>query len=224
MASTVDTTDRGHPISAAVARMRTEIGGVAEQPAWSLGAEETRATVVELTRLAAQVAELELRVVAHAEQIKVGEESGATSTANWLAHQTRLTRREAHARVRLAHSLGAHDAVRADLANGVVLPEQAQVITEALDALPGDLVVAATVELAEKTLLTYAGDHDAKGLRVLGPRSSTWSPPRSARPTPPASSNKKNARPRRPPGSRCRRTATGNAMAGSRSRPCAERC
>ncbi|MEJ7833336.1 MAG: DUF222 domain-containing protein [Nocardioides sp.] len=170
MASTVGTTDRGHPISAAVARMQAEVGSVAEQPAWSLGAEETRATLCELTRLAAQVAELELRVVAHADRVRVGDESGATSTANWWAHTTKITRREAHHKVRLAHSLEDHEALRTDLANGMVLPEQAQVIAEALDALPGELVDAATLELAEKTLLTYAADHDAKGLRVLARR------------------------------------------------------
>ncbi|MEJ7831386.1 MAG: DUF222 domain-containing protein [Nocardioides sp.] len=170
MASTVDTTDRGHPISAAVARIEGELAGLVEQPAWSMGVEETRVTLVGLTRLAAQVAELELRVVAHADRVRVGDESGATSTANWWAHTTKMTRREAHQKVRLAHSLEDHEALRTDLANGVVLPEQAQVITEALDALPDDLVNEATLVLAEKTLLTCAGDHDAKALRVLGRR------------------------------------------------------
>ncbi|MEJ7832705.1 MAG: DUF222 domain-containing protein [Nocardioides sp.] len=170
MASTVDTTNRGHPTLALLARFRTELVGLADQSTWSMSDTEVRKAAVEITRLEAQVAELGSRVLADADRRRVGEESGATSTANWLAHRTRLTRREAHARVRLAHSLGAHDAVRADLADGIVLTEQAQVITDALDALPADLVDAATVVLAEKTLLAYAGDHDAKGLRVLGRR------------------------------------------------------
>ncbi|MEJ7833439.1 MAG: DUF222 domain-containing protein [Nocardioides sp.] len=170
MASTADTTDRGHPISAAVARIEGELAGLVEQPAWSMGVEETRSTLCRLTRSVAQLAELELRVAAHADRVQVGDESGATSTANWWAHTTKITRREAHHKVKLAHSLEDHDAVRADLAYGSLLPDQAQVIVDALDALPGDLVDAATLVLAEKTLLTYAADHDAKALRVLGRR------------------------------------------------------
>ncbi|MEJ7832590.1 MAG: DUF222 domain-containing protein [Nocardioides sp.] len=170
MASTADTSDRGHPIVALLARFRAELGDLCDQSTWSMSDAEVRGAAVAVGSLEAQVAELGGRVLVEADRRRVGEESGATSTANWLAHRTRLTRREAHARVRLAHSLGAHDAVRADLADGIVLTEQAQVITDALDALPADLVDAATVVLAEKTLLAYAGDHDAKGLRVLGRR------------------------------------------------------
>lgn len=43
-------------------------------------------------------------------------------------------------------------------------------IVEAVDALPTDLVTAATVEQAEAFLLAEARDHDARALRILGRR------------------------------------------------------
>ena len=49
-----------------------------------MDAAETASTLVELTRLAAQVAELQARVAAHADDLGVGDHVGATSTANWL--------------------------------------------------------------------------------------------------------------------------------------------
>ena len=52
---------------------------------WSMTRSETAATLLELTRLKAQVAELELRVARHAETVEVGLDQGATSTAGWWA-------------------------------------------------------------------------------------------------------------------------------------------
>ena len=57
---------------------------------------ETASTLVELTRLKAQVAELELRVARHAETVEVGLDQGATSTASWWSHTAKVTRAEAH--------------------------------------------------------------------------------------------------------------------------------
>ena len=73
---------------------------------------------MELTRASARLAELELRVAAHAESIEVGEATGATSTANWWAHQTRQTRAETHRKVSLGTALSERDATRIALAAG----------------------------------------------------------------------------------------------------------
>ena len=54
-----------HRVSAAVARMRDAADAVTDASVWSMDAAETRATLVELTRLKTRVAELELRVAAH---------------------------------------------------------------------------------------------------------------------------------------------------------------
>ncbi len=93
-----------------------------ETPAWSMTTVETRGSVTELTRLATRVAELELRVAAHADRSDVGTESGAPSTASWWAHATRQTRLQAHRKSRLAGVLDSHDAVRTAMAEGRVLP------------------------------------------------------------------------------------------------------
>jgi hypothetical protein len=41
MANTADTTDRGHPISVLVSRFEDELKTLRNQPAWSMGPEET---------------------------------------------------------------------------------------------------------------------------------------------------------------------------------------
>ncbi len=83
-----------------------------------MDAADARATLVELTRLKAQVGELKARVAAHADDLQVGEDVGATSTACWLAHQTKQTRPDAHRAVKLGHDLEAHPMTRDALAIG----------------------------------------------------------------------------------------------------------
>ena len=94
------------------------------------------ATIHELDALAAQVSELRARVLSHADRIEVAGRSGATSTANWLAHETRTTRPAAHRVMRLAEGLDGHDLTRTALAEGRVHVEQAEVILRALAELP----------------------------------------------------------------------------------------
>jgi hypothetical protein len=131
---------------------------------------ELGATLVEVTRLAAQVAQLQLRLLAQAERVQVGTEVGATSAANWLAHQTRTTRPAVHRAARLAESLEAHPDVDTALAHAEVTVDQARVIVDAVDDLPTDLVDPEVVAKAEAFLLAEAQHHDAKALRILGRR------------------------------------------------------
>ncbi|WP_435746516.1 DUF222 domain-containing protein [Nocardioides sp. SYSU DS0663] len=156
-----------HPVSRAVARLREELDGLAEVPLFGLGPGETGATLVELTRLAAQVAELELRVAAHAGEVGVEQQTGATSTASWWAHATKQDRRAAAGRVRLAEALGRFPLVREALAAGGVNAEQARVITTALDALPEGLEPDLYAK-AERHLVAEAAHHDPSALRVIG--------------------------------------------------------
>jgi hypothetical protein len=65
------------------------LGLVAGTPVWSMNPAETGGALVAVTQLAAQVARLQMRLLAHAERVEVGAEVGATSAANWLAHQTK---------------------------------------------------------------------------------------------------------------------------------------
>ena len=141
MTGTADTTARGHPIRVGLSRIAEELKTLRDAPAWSMNAAETRAALVELTRLEAGLAELQLRVAGHARTVQVEADSGATSTANWWAHATKQTRVAAHRKTRLAAALGTEvfEPVRVALAEGRVLVDQAQVITAAIEALPADL-------------------------------------------------------------------------------------
>ncbi|WP_258562845.1 MULTISPECIES: HNH endonuclease signature motif containing protein [Nocardioides] len=130
-----------------------------------MDAAETAQTLTELSRAKAQIAELEARVAAHADDLHVGQDVAASSAANWLAHQTKQTRAETNRTVRLGHDLEAHQLTRDALAAGRVCVDQARVIVQAVDRIPADVRPR-----AEQHLLAEAQHHDAKALRLLGKR------------------------------------------------------
>ncbi len=134
-----------------------------------MDADETTATLDQLTALTAQVAELQARLLHHAERIEVAGRSGATSTANWLAHQTRTTRPAAHRVMRLAEGLEDHDLTRTALAEGSIHVEQAEVILRAIAELPKELDSELAAQ-AEAHLIAEAAHHDARTLKILGRR------------------------------------------------------
>src|SRR3954451_24687239 len=144
-----------HRVSAAVARMREAADTVTDASVWSMDPAQTKATLGEATRLEAQVAALKLRVAAHADDLKGGEDEGASSTATWWAHTTRQVRPTATGQVRLAHALTTREHVRAALAAGELRVEQARAIIHALNKLPADLD-AELVEKAEQHLVAQA--------------------------------------------------------------------
>ena len=101
-----DQTPLLHPVSRAVASVGAVLDDVAEVALWSMGAEEAADTLTALTRQAARIAELTLRVAVHADTVHVGDEVAASSTANWWAHQTRQDRPATFRLMRLAQALG----------------------------------------------------------------------------------------------------------------------
>ena len=107
-----------HQVATATARMRGIADEVVDASVWSMNTAETASTLLELIRLEAQVVELQARVAMHADEIHVGTETGATSTATWLAHTTRQTRTAAYRTVHLGYDLNTHDLVRDGLAHG----------------------------------------------------------------------------------------------------------
>jgi hypothetical protein len=170
-------TERLHPVARAVAEARSALRGATEVPLFGLRDGELRDLAVEVTRLASTLTAVEGAVLSQAETRDVGAEVGATSMANWLAHETRLTRKEAHRRVRLARDLEQFPVTTAALTAGALQVEQARVVCDAvgqLDKIPADLVADRHLDLvdlkskAEQHLLTEAAHHDAKGLRILG--------------------------------------------------------
>ncbi len=178
-------TERFHPVARAVAEAMTALRGAAGLPMFGLGDAELRDLAVDVTRLASMLTAVDGAVLAQAESRDVAAEVGATSTANWLAHETKLTRREAHRRVRLARDLDDLPTTAGALAAGDVVAEQAREICHAmarLDSIPEDLVADRDLDLAalkahaEEHLLAEAEHHDANELRDPGP-----APPRRGR-------------------------------------------
>ena len=171
MPATATNLDRAHPIGVAAALIDDILKDVRDVPLWSMSPAETRTTMVRLTRLHASLAELEARVAAHGQTVEVEADSGASSTANWWAHATKLTRAGAHRKTKLATALAseAHAPVRIALADGDLLVDQAEVIIAAIDALPAELEPEIVTD-AQCRLIGYAAEHDAKALRILGKR------------------------------------------------------
>src|SRR5690349_19942101 len=128
-----------HRVSTTTAHMRELADVVADASVWSMDPAKTEATLVELTRLAAQVSELHARVAAHADTIHVRGEDGASSAANWLAHQTQATRAASYGAVRLGHDLEQHPVTRAALAAGEIRVEPTRVVIRWVDRLLTDL-------------------------------------------------------------------------------------
>ncbi len=91
------------------------------------------------TRLEAQVAEVKARVAAHADDLHVGQDVGASTAANWLAHTTKLTRPAAYGTVKLGHDLETHPLTRDALAAGEVWLDQARIIIRWVEELPDDV-------------------------------------------------------------------------------------
>ncbi|WP_457202797.1 DUF222 domain-containing protein [Nocardioides sp. HB32] len=148
-----------HRVAATVAQMRDLAGSVTDASVWSMEPAETTATLIALTRLKAQVAELEARVAEHADDEQVDA---------W-AHRTRQTKPAVLGQVKLGQALVTRPHVRDALAAGDLVVEQAKVIVTALDQLPGDLDTA-LVDRAERHLVAAGREHTAPTLRILGKR------------------------------------------------------
>ncbi len=163
----------GHPIVGFASSLSTALDRLADTPTWSMARDEQRAALVELRRQRARLEELELRVLVQADRDRVGSESGSTSTAAWLAHETGATRQSCFADVRLAQRLDEDfPATRRALAAGQVDSARARVVVATVDALDEeyDDLPPGTREAAEAHLLDLAGRFDALMLRRLGKR------------------------------------------------------
>jgi hypothetical protein len=158
-----------HRVTTAIADARSSLASVAGVPVWSMDPTETTSALSEIQSAKAQLAELQARLLVHADRIDLAGQTAAASTATWHAVATVTTRAAAHRLMRTAHGLDTHEPTRTALASGRVNVEQAEVILRALDELPDDLDPE-VVARAEAHLLGLAQVHDAKALRVLGRR------------------------------------------------------
>ncbi len=146
---------------------------VVDGQVWSMTPQEQRETALLLDRVDARLAELRMRVLVGADRSEVGADSGATSTATWLAQATRQTRARCAASVRLATELDeSFLSTRQALAAGQVNLDQARVIVEAVNLLTNeyDDLPSGTPGRAEEHLLQLAAVFDTVTLRRLGKR------------------------------------------------------
>lgn len=109
------------------------------------------------------------RAITEAQSRGFAASQRANDLASWMRDQMQLAPGDARKRIRLAQELGAGPfrAVEAALAQGRIGPEQAEVILQALHALPPEASEAERVN-AEKYLLVYARQMDRFQLRQLG--------------------------------------------------------
>ena len=94
-----------HPLATFVDRLADALDRVTDTPAWSMSPSEQAMTLLALRRQRARLKELELRLLVSADRNEVGTDTGATSTATWLADATGSTRASGFRDVRLAHAL-----------------------------------------------------------------------------------------------------------------------
>ncbi|GGO77661.1 HNH endonuclease signature motif containing protein [Nocardioides deserti] len=162
-----DSRHSAHPVCRVVAKSRKKTRSAAGSQLWTMSDDEIAETLLETTRLRAQVEALELKLAAEADRRAVGDKVGATDTTSWWGHETKQDRPAAKRRMRLAESLDRHASTAAALAHGVISVDHAKVITECVDRLPDDLDDASIPERAEKHLLNEALDCDPKSLAIL---------------------------------------------------------
>ncbi|GAA3666903.1 hypothetical protein GCM10022237_28630 [Nocardioides ginsengisoli] len=156
-----------HPVVGCVSALRDVLAEVADvQPAFMATADK-RWALVQLAQARAQLAELELRVLAASDE--VGDATGARDCASWLAHVTRCDPRAARAERRLAAALERHERLAAGMRSGTVSEEQARVVAAALDDLPAHLGRDAHAA-AEATMVRHCAEFGPRELRLLGRR------------------------------------------------------
>ncbi|MBC7276137.1 MAG: DUF222 domain-containing protein [Nocardioides sp.] len=133
-----------------------------------MATDQKAATLVEIARAKAQLAELELRVMAAADD--VAADSAARDVAAWLHHHTHQRPEALRDDLRLAHALDrTYHRVAAAMRAGKCNLAQAQVIVAALDDLPADLDPEIRAN-AEEALVGHAAEFDPSRLRRLGRR------------------------------------------------------
>ncbi len=166
--ATDEDTATGHPVPAGVRALSASVTALAERPLFALDAATTRDTIVALADLKSRLAAYEYAVLAHADQVQVGADTGCTSTGVWAANATRSPKNVSAAQVRLATALETRwTKVRDALAAGTMNPDQVRVVVNVLEDLPGDLDQK-LLDQAEEALVAYAANFDPQELKQLG--------------------------------------------------------
>lgn len=164
--------ERTNPLHAFSGRALEVVAGLAESPAWAMTPVEQVEALVELSELSARLTELRWRVTAAADRNEIGTKDGSTSTAAWLARQTRETRARCNGDLRgaLLLDMERYAPTRRAFAAGRLCESQAWVILRAIEDLPAGEVTEEQRQTAQKHLIELAAEHDAKQLQVLARR------------------------------------------------------
>ncbi len=147
---------------APIAAINAALDDLAQVDPTYLTVGEKKTRLLALSRVIARAEADRLRVLAVAEDVAV--ETGARSTAHWLADATRDGIGQVRLRERLATRRG--DATTAAMDQGAVNIAQAKEIVDALDALPADLdpEVRAKGEAHLVNEAAHFGPRELKGL------------------------------------------------------------
>ena len=157
-----------HPVLAAVATLESALKDVADVPVDFMRTSDKADALLTLEGIAAQVDELQLRLLSSAED--VADESGARDPAAWLAFRARRDHGEVRRDQRLARTLARRfHVIAAGMRAGTVNRSQADVIVRALAALP-DEVEDDVLRRAEERLVDAAAEFAPRQLRMLGRR------------------------------------------------------
>lgn len=161
--STADDTAPGtHPVSQFVERLNSRLDDLATTPLLSMSAQDRRnglAAIAAIATAEAELAALRLRLMADAGTSGACTETGAASLADWVAVQTRHTRRAARSDLRLALCLERSPVLGEAMAAGHVSTAQARVIDpDLVDTFEGRRLEAEEAQAARKTTFTMAED------------------------------------------------------------------
>ncbi len=171
--------------TAVLAQVRDAVDAVLGVPAWQLPAGDVAALVEGLAVEASRLAAAQLRLLAEAEERRVGTGSGFITTGAWLTARTRCRLREAGSTVALATALTGHLApTAAALAAGAMTQAHAAVVhrvmTKVVAALAPPVVARpgepeldaagreAVLREAQEVLVEHATRLDPDQLAVAG--------------------------------------------------------
>ena len=157
-----------HPVLTCLDVLEEALKDVAGVDPGFMTVADKEATLVRTAEVASRLKELQLRVLAAAEDLAA--ETGQRDQAAWLSHHGRLDRPAARRDQQLAEALAARwHGVAEAMRGGKVHPDQAHVIVRALDRLPDGVPTDVVVE-AERRLVLEAAAFGPRELRALGRR------------------------------------------------------
>jgi hypothetical protein len=156
-----------HPVLTAIAEMHAAFDEIVAVDPMYMAVADKEAAMVGAAKLRARADALEMRLLV-AGAVDVAEETGARSTAAWLADEARETPGAVRAKAALAASLETSwIQTEGALMDGTVNLAQTRAISDALEALPQDLGDALLAK-AETYLLEKAATLGPRELRHLG--------------------------------------------------------